>query len=167
MLTLDAASVAHLMGDADTRWINRGAHDLMGVAPDAKESTSGIPRGRALYGTLPEQLADPESFLSRLRGILAARARHGIAEATLLEVADVDHRAILAMVMRLPDGGAAATILNFSTVPLVEAVLRTEHAVPGTEILDLGTDEPLGEVDEEHGVHVVLGAHDGRVLRIG
>ena len=88
-------------------------------------------------------------------------------DATQLDVPDVSHRAMLVMVTRLPDGGAAARSLNFSTVPLVEAVLRTEHAVPGTEILDLGTDEPLGEVDEEHGVHVVLGAHDGLVLRIG
>jgi trehalose synthase len=166
MLTLDPASVEHLMGDADTRWINRGAHDLMGVDPDATESPSGIPVGRALYGTLPEQLADPGSFASRLRGVLALRARHGLAESTLLEVPDVDHRAILAMVMRLPDGGVAATVLNFSSVPVVETLLRTEHAVPGTAVVDLGTDEPLGEVDEGHGVRVVLGAHDGRVIRI-
>ncbi len=167
MLTLDPASVEHLMGDADTRWINRGAHDLMGVDPDATASPSGVPVGRALYGTLPEQLADPGSFASRLRGVLALRARHSLAESTLLEVPDVDHRAILAMVLRLPEGGVAATVLNFSSVPVVETVLRTEHAVPGTAVVDLGTDEPLGEVDEEHGVRVVLGAHDGRVLRIG
>jgi trehalose synthase len=166
MLTLDPASVEHLMGDADTRWINRGAHDLMGVDPTATTSSSGIPVGRALYGTLPEQLADPGSFASRLRGVLALRARHGIAESTLLEVPDVDHRAILAMVMRLPDGGVAATVLNFSSVPVVETVLRSEHAVPGTAVVDLGTDEPLGEVDEDGGVRVVLGAHDGRVVRI-
>jgi trehalose synthase len=166
MLTLDPGSVEHLMGDADTRWINRGAHDLMGVDPDAASSSSDIPVGRALYGTLPEQLADPGSFVSRLRGVLALRARHGLAESTLLEVPDVDHRAILAMVMRLPDGGVAATVLNFSSVPVVETVLRTEHAVPGTAVVDLGTEEPLGEVDEEHGVRVVLGAHDGRVIRI-
>ncbi len=166
MLTLDPASVEHLMGDADTRWINRGAHDLMGVDPDATASPSGIPVGRALYGTLPAQLADPGSFASRLRGVLALRARHGLAESTLLEVPDVDHRAILAMVMRLPDGGIAATVLNFSSVPVVETLLRTEHAVPGAAVVDLGTDEPFGEVDEEHGVRVVLGAHDGRVIRI-
>jgi hypothetical protein len=49
----------------------------------------------------------------------------------------------------------------------VDTVLHTSYAVPGLELVDLGTDEPLGVVDEEGGVRVVLGAHDGRVLRIG
>jgi trehalose synthase len=166
-LTLDPASVEHLMGDADTRWINRGAHDLMGVAPGATESPAGIPVSRGLYGTLPEQLADQDSFASRLRGVLALRARHGIAEATLLEIPEPDHRAILSLVMRLPDGGIAATVMNFSPIPVVETILTSEHAVPGTVVVDLGTDDEMGEVDEEHGVRVILGAHDARVLRIG
>ncbi len=166
-LTLDPATVEHLMGDADTRWINRGAHDLLGLDPDATESSSGIPLGRSLYGTLPEQLADPDSFVSRLRGVLALRARRGIAEATLLEVPEVEYPGVLAMVLRLPDGTVAVTVLNFGQEPIVDTVLHTEHAVPGVELVDLGTDEPMGEVDEERGVRVVLGAHDGRVLRIG
>ena len=33
-LTLPRAEVADLIADGDTRWINRGAHDLMGVSPD-------------------------------------------------------------------------------------------------------------------------------------
>ena len=165
-LTLDPASVEHLMGDADTRWINRGAHDLMGVDPAAVESSSGIPRARALYGSLPEQLVDPESFASRLRGLLALRARRGLAESALLEVPDVDHPSLLSMVLRLPDGAVATTVLNFGSDPLVETVVRSEHAVPGAAVVDLGTDEPMGEVDAEHGVPVVLGAHDARVLRI-
>ena len=166
-LTLDPATVEHLMRDADTRWINRGAHDLLGVDPTATASASGIPLGRSLYGTLPDQLADPDSFASRLRGLLALRARHGIAEATLLEVPDVEYPGVLAMVLRLPDGVVAATMLNFGQEPVVDTVLHTPHAVPGLELVDLGTDEPLGVVDEEGGVRVVLGAHDGRVLRIG
>jgi maltose alpha-D-glucosyltransferase/alpha-amylase len=120
-----------------------------------------------LYGTLPDQLADPDSFASRLRGVLALRARHGIAEATLLEVPDVEYPGVLAMVLRLPDGVIAATVLNFGQEPVVDTVLHTSYAVPGLELVDLGTDEPLGVVDEEGGVRVVLGAHDGRVLRIG
>ena len=166
-LTLDPAGVEHLMGDADTRWINRGAHDLLGVHPEATKSDAGIPVGRSLYGTLPDQLSDPESFVSRLRGVLALRARRGIAEATLLEVPEVEYPGVLAMVLRLPDGLVAVTVLNFGQEPVVDTVLHTEHAVPGLALVDLGTDEPLGEVDEEHGVRVVLGAHDGRVLQIG
>ena len=60
----------------------------------------------------------------------------------------------------------AASVLNFSAEPVVETVLHTDLAVPGADIVDLGNDTILGTVDEEHGVRVLLGAHDGRVLRI-
>lgn len=62
LLTLDAPSVRHLIADGDTRWINRGADDLMDVVPDAAFSTSGMPRGRSLYGSLASQLGQPNSF---------------------------------------------------------------------------------------------------------
>ncbi len=165
-LPLPLDSVAHLATEADTRWINRGAHDLMGVDPSATESESGVPRARSLYGTLPDQLIDPDSFVNRLRGVLSLRARLSIAESTLLEVPDVDHPELLVLVMRLPDGSMAASVLNFSAEPVVETVLHTDLAVPGADIVDLGNDTVLGTVDEEHGVRVLLGAHDGRVLRI-
>ena len=167
MLTLPAEQVEHLMGDADTRWINRGAHDLMGVDPDATSSGSGLPRGRALYGDLPAQLVDPDSFVSRLRGIVALRARHAIAEATLLDVPDADEAGVLVLVMRLPDETIAMTALNFSSEPVVEARVTSVFAVPGAPVVDLGTDEEVGEVDQEHGIRLVLGAHDARVVRIG
>ena len=165
-LPLPLDSVAHLATGADTRWINRGAHDLMGVDPSATESESGVPRARSLYGTLPDQLVDPDSFVNRLRGVLSLRARLSIAESTLLEVPDVDHPELLVLVLRLPDGSMAASVLNFSAEPVVETVLHTDLAVPGADIVDLGNDTILGTVDEEHGVRVLLGAHDGRVLRI-
>ena len=93
MLTVDAAEVADLIADGDTRWINRGAHDLRGVNPEATRSEGGMPRGRSLYGTLSEQLADPRSFASRLRRIIDVRRRYGIATATQIDVPDVSHRA--------------------------------------------------------------------------
>ncbi|MBI1378713.1 MAG: maltose alpha-D-glucosyltransferase [Frankiales bacterium] len=167
MLPLPLEDVSHLSDDGDTRWINRGAHDLMGVDPSAKQSESGVPRGRALYGTLPEQLIDPDSFVNRLRGVLALRARLGIAEATLLEVPDLEHPGLFAMVMRLPDGAIAAAVLNFSDEPVVETEVMTEYAVPGAEVVDLGNDTVLGEVAEDRAVQVLLGAHDARVLHIG
>src|SRR4051794_34592545 len=61
MLTIPADQVADLIRWGDTRWINRGAHDLMGVNPGATRSEAGLPTGCSLYGTLPEQLADPRS----------------------------------------------------------------------------------------------------------
>src|SRR3954463_3957087 len=56
MLTVDAAEIADLLADGDTRWITRGAHDLRGV--DEPAADGHMPAGRSLYGTLPEQLAD-------------------------------------------------------------------------------------------------------------
>jgi trehalose synthase len=167
VLTLPLEEVGHLADDGDTRWINRGAHDLMGVDPDAKESAYGVPLGRALYGTLPEQLIDPDSFVNRLRGVLSLRARLAIAESTLLEVPDVDHPGVLVLVLRLPDGQVAASVLNFSAEPVVDTIVVSDYAVPGAEIIDLGNDTALGTVDDDRGVHVLLGAHDGRVLHIG
>ena len=65
-LTLERKQVAALLASGDTRWIHRSAYDLMDYRPDATESTSKMPRGISLYGTLPDQLADPRSFASRL-----------------------------------------------------------------------------------------------------
>jgi hypothetical protein len=139
----------------------------MGFDPEATTSTGGMPRGRALYGDLPTQLTDPDSFVSRLRGIVALRARHGIAEATLLEVPDADEAGVLVLVMRLPDETIAMTALNFSSEPIVEARVFSSYAAAGSTVVDLGTDEVVGEVDAEFGIHLVLGAHDARVVRIG
>jgi hypothetical protein len=79
ILTLDTAPVSDLIADGDTRWINRGAHDLIGAGSDATRSEGGMPAGRALYGPLPAQLEDPSSFASRLSRVIAVPRRHGIA----------------------------------------------------------------------------------------
>src|SRR5215217_6594793 len=67
MLTVDAAEVADLIAEGDTRWLNRGAHDLRGVDDPLREGR--MPPGRSLYGTLGEQLADPNSFARHLAKI--------------------------------------------------------------------------------------------------
>ena len=43
-LPLPRSSVEKRMTDGDCRWINRGAVDLLGINPDAKTSTFGLPR---------------------------------------------------------------------------------------------------------------------------
>jgi trehalose synthase len=166
MLTLPHESVADLMTDADTRWINRGAHDLMGFAPEATSSSTGLPRGRSLYGTLPEQLGDQDSFANRLRGLIALRGRHHLAEASLVEVPEVDSASVLVLVLRLPDSTTVATALNFATEP-VETTVRSESFAVGSEAQDLWTDVPLGVVDGVHGLRLALAGHEARVLRIG
>src|SRR5206468_4523281 len=65
-LTLPAAAVQDRLADGDTRWVNRGAYDLLGSNPDAMRSAAGLPRAVALYGPLPQQLKKPDSFASQL-----------------------------------------------------------------------------------------------------
>lgn len=66
-LPLPAEQVEHLMGDGDTRWINRGAYDLAELAPDTAVSAEGLPKARALYGSLVQQLQDTGSFACQLK----------------------------------------------------------------------------------------------------
>jgi len=58
--------VRERLADGDTRWINRGAYDLLGSNPEAARSSAGLPRATALYGSLPQQLRKPDSFASQL-----------------------------------------------------------------------------------------------------
>ncbi|HET7902649.1 MAG TPA: maltose alpha-D-glucosyltransferase, partial [Candidatus Nanopelagicales bacterium] len=138
VLTVPAHDVEHLMGDADTRWINRGAHDLMGVAPDAQVSTAGLPRARALYGSIPEQLADPASFLSHLATILRVRDALGIATGQLVDLATSGASSVLGLVHLLPSGALELTALNFGQTA-VTASFASPQLEPGSRLIDAAT----------------------------
>ncbi|HWI00670.1 MAG TPA: maltose alpha-D-glucosyltransferase, partial [Propionibacteriaceae bacterium] len=163
-LTLEQRQVADLTRDGDTRWIHRSAYDLMDYRPDATESTAKIPRGRALYGALPAQLSDPNSFARRLRDILAIRARSGIATAAQLDLATVSSPAMLVMVHGL-ERGQQVTALNFSTAPVV-ATAQSEHLAVGSAVTDMITQEKLPDVGEDHTLHLGMQPHEGLSLRI-
>ena len=98
MLTLPQADVAGLLKGGDTRWIHRAAHDLMGVNERATQSMAGMPRGRDLYGTIPDQMADETSFLRQLQAILRVRSHYGIATSRQIDIPEVSHRGMLVMV---------------------------------------------------------------------
>jgi hypothetical protein len=99
--------------DGDYRWHNRGGVDLMGANPEAKASAFGLPRARALYGTLPEQLKDPDSFASRLKDMLAARRKYRITEGELLAVPEPSEPGLCVLILKLPEHPIAVTVLNF------------------------------------------------------
>ena len=65
MLTVDAAEVADLIAEGDTRWINRGAHDLRGVNP--------APRGP--HAARPQPLRHAARAARRPRLVRLAAAR--------------------------------------------------------------------------------------------
>jgi trehalose synthase len=163
MLTVDAAEVADLIADGDTRWINRGAHDLRGVDEPSPEGR--MPAGRSLYGTLPEQLADPASFASGLRAILDVRRRFEIATAVQVDVPSVSHRSELVMVHRLGDGTHQITVLNFGPESLTGTV-RSEHLPPGATVTDMFSGETVGAVDDLNSFGLELGGYTGTSLLV-
>ena len=124
---------------------------------------SGIPMGRALYGSLPDQLKDSGSFTSRLRDMLSLRERIGIATAEQLDVPPVSHHGLLVMVHRLPDEMLQVTVLNFAPEDVV-GIVRSEWLPPGTAISDAETGAAVASVDELHSFPVTLGPHAGACL---
>lgn len=163
MLTVDAAAVADLIADGDTRWLNRGAHDLRGV--DDPSTEGRMPAGRSLYGSLPEQLADPSSFASGLRRILEVRSKHAIATARQIDIPDVSNKAELVMVHELADGLLQITALNFSGEAITGSV-RSEHLPGGARLTDMFTGEDLGTVDDLHTFSLSLDGYAGRSLLV-
>jgi hypothetical protein len=163
MLTLERSKVSRLLASGDTRWIHRAAYDLMGYRPEATESPSKMPRGTSLYGSLPDQLKDPNSFASRLRDILAIRARHGIATAVQVDVPEVSNQAMLVMVHRLDTGQLQATVLNFANQAIAGRV-RSEQLAPGAAVSDMFTNQVIAEVDPAQSFAVSLGPHQGMSL---
>ena len=164
-LPLPAESVAHLMAEGDTRWINRGAYDLVDAAPGATHSADGIPRAPCLYGPINAQLEDPDSFVSRLKRLLAVREAYGIAASRQVLLPPTASPGLLVMVHKLPNGGGTqVTALNFGRESVDEAI-----ELPGIAsgpVVNLV--EELVESDFEEGgaLSVSLGPLEGRLLRV-
>ena len=160
MLTTDPTQVADLIADGDTRWINRGAHDLMGANPKAQRSEGGLPRARSLYGTLPEQLADRASFARRLRRIIRIRRRYRIPMATQIDVPGVSHRSLLVMVHRLENANLQVTVLNFGPEKVV-GTIRSEHLSPTAKVIDLFRGQQIAVVDDLCSFSLELDGYQG------
>ncbi|MGV9865738.1 maltose alpha-D-glucosyltransferase [Rhodococcus koreensis] len=160
LLPVPSEDVADLLAEGDTRWINRGAHDLMGVNPDAERSESGIPRGHSLYGSLPVQLQDPASFARRLARIIDIRNRFGIATAVQLDVPTVSHKGLLVMVHELADASLEVTVLNFTSEEIA-ATVQSQFLPAGSPAVNLFTDEQIGAVDELHSFPITLAPYEG------
>ena len=166
MLTLERSKVASLLSSGDTRWIHRSAYDLMDYRPEATESLSKMPRGVSLYGTLATQRHDEGSFASKLRRILQVRKQYGIATSVQLDVPAVSNKAMLVMVHQLMDtGDIQVTVLNFCSQPISGSV-RSEHLIPGGLVVDMFSDEHIGEIDDLHSFAVTLEPHQGLSLLV-
>ncbi|WP_062014517.1 maltose alpha-D-glucosyltransferase [Aureimonas sp. AU4] len=164
-LPLETRQVEHLMGDGDTRWIERGAYDLTGANPDEARSADGMPRARALYGPITEQLKDPSSFASQLKRLLAVRDAYGIAASRQTLIPDVAAPGLLVMVHELPDGrGTQVTALNFGAQVIDEVV-----TLPGTRpgpVVDMIAETVEGDLLETGELRISLEPYEGLSLRI-
>jgi maltose alpha-D-glucosyltransferase/alpha-amylase len=166
MLTIDAAAVSDLILDGDTRWINRGAHDLIGVDHGQRTRWSRLPAGRSLYGTLPEQLLDPTSFASQLRRIIEVRRRHEIYLADQLDVPQVPHRAMLVLLHQLPSRQQHVLALNFSEED-ISGTVRSEWLEPHSAVSDMfGGWDGQASVDDLNSFHLTLGPFEGFSLLV-
>ena len=160
-LPLDA--VADLAADGDTRWINRGGYDLMGMSPGATRSSAGLPVARALYGSLPGQLARPDSFVSQLQRLLAVRKTYRLYAARQIDIPEVENPGLLVMVHELVDGmGVQVTALNFSPQPVQETV-----AMPATgrgQVVDMLTARVEETIGVDGRLQISLDGYGGKSL---
>lgn len=166
MLTLDPADISTLLRGGDTRWIHRAAHDLMGVNPSATQSMAGMPRGRSLYGSIPDQLSDDTSFLRQLQAILKVRSHYGIATSRQIDIPEVSHRGMLVLVHQLAgEGRYQLTVLNFADEE-VAGTVRSKKLPPGSTVSDMFTGRTLTNVDDLHSFSVEMPAHHGMSLLV-
>ncbi|ORA33671.1 maltose alpha-D-glucosyltransferase [Mycobacterium aquaticum] len=165
MLTLPRGDVEELLHGGDTRWIHRAAHDLMGHNPTATRSIAGMPRGRSLYGSIPEQLADETSFLRQLQAILRVRKHYEIATSRQVDIPEVSHRGMLVLVHELASGDHQLTVLNFANEEIAGTV-RSKALPPGASVSDMFTGKHLATVDDLHSFAIEMPAHHGMSLLV-
>ncbi len=164
-LPLPAEQVAHLMQDGDTRWIHRGAYDLVDADPQAEFSAGGMPRPKTLYGSLTQQLQQPDSFATQLKKILAVRRAYDIAASRQILIPDVQHPGLLVLVHELPAGkGTQITALNFSAESLVET-LHLPGIAPGP-VVDIINERVEGDLTETGDFTITLDPYEGLALRV-
>ena len=116
----------------------------------------------ALYGSLPDQLANPNSFAARLSSLLKVRKRHGIATGTLIDVPDVPTPSMLVLVNRLESGIVQITALNFGPEKITGRVQSDQ--IPIGRVIDLSTRRKVESVDNLGGFTVSLPPFGGLAM---
>lgn len=165
-LTLPGETIKDRLADGDSRWINRGAYDLLGASREATRSDTGLPKAVALYGPLPEQLEKPDSFASRLARLLKVRAELKLNAARQVEVPSVRAKGLLIMVHELPDaGGTEITAINFGREPVDEVVALRQSAA-GARVIDALDPGAAAAEGSAEGVRIQLAAYEGKALVI-
>ncbi|MGN0903719.1 MAG: maltose alpha-D-glucosyltransferase [Alphaproteobacteria bacterium] len=135
-LPIDPKDIPEFVADGDTRWINRGGYDLLDADPEAEKSIGGLPKAKALYGSVVEQLKDENSFASILKKMIQKRQEFGIHLADLVHVEQFRSSGGFVMAHRLPDGRLQFTALNFSGAPIDEDIVLGNSGEKVVSIMD-------------------------------
>jgi trehalose synthase len=169
-LPLPLDKIEHLISDGDYRWINRGAYDLLGSNPKAAVSTSNVPKALSLYGSIPKQLKDSNSFVSQLKHILKIRKRYQIDLAEQIAVPKVNNKDAVIMIHKLPKNSAyQITALNFGDETIAEKLnlnaLKLNNLI-GHRVIDLLSNKKYGTVEKNGILQIELKALQGKILLI-
>lgn len=175
-LPISPDSVSNLINGGgstnDWRWINRGAVDLINGNPAAtKSSVLGIPKAQTLYGPVPDQLKNPDSFASQLKKLLAARKQFKIDQGTMNAVPPTGNKAVAVLEMTLPDNSFAITVLNYGKDSASVQVDLTQippgipaMQVAGQNAQDIVADQSAGTVGSDGKLSIDLDALAGKTL---
>jgi trehalose synthase len=151
-LPLTTDEVAGFVADGDTRWVARGAYDLLGSAPEADRSAAGMPRAPSLYGPLPRQLEDEQSFARRIAHMLGVRTAADLAGAELVEIVEPDAPGLLVLTHRNRHGDTYATVVNLGAEP-------ARQSLPPGASVDALTERPVSG-------SIRLEAHSAALVRL-
>lgn len=161
----------NLTSGGDVRWVNRGGVDLMGTSTRTTTAIFELPEAQALYGPLPQQLQDQNSFMSRLKQMLAAREQYGIKDATMNAVPPVNDSSVAVLAMTLPDSDLAITALNYGREAKNVEVDLTQippgiqaSALAGAQTIDAISGESVGTVSSAGRLTINLDAIAGRTI---
>jgi len=124
-----------------------------------------MPRARALYGSLDEQLERGDSFACKVKKLLAVRQAYGLASSRQVLVPEVASAGLLVMVHELPAGrGIQISALNFSSEVIAEELQLTGFT-PGT-VVDMINETVEGDLTEDGRLLINLDPYEALSLRI-
>ena len=122
-IPLKRSQIRSRMKGGDCRWINRGAYDLLGNVKNKKFSPSKLPKALTIYGSITDQLKDPNSYASILKRWLKVRKEHKIQLAYPKEIINVRYPQLyLASYQLVTDNSTFLVALNFGKTRVREKI---------------------------------------------
>jgi trehalose synthase len=163
-LPLKEDQIEELLADGDFRWVNRGAVDFLNSNLNAEKSSSGLPKAQMLYGSIPEQMKNPASFVSQLKKMLKIRNQYKIYKAELVELPEVTNDSVVAMLNVLPDNlGKQVTVLNFSPEK-VNVKVKFKTVKGFSSVCLICPEKPVNDITSSGEFSIQLDGFEGRVL---